>query len=61
MSGPPFRLHVVACDGTSCRDRGSRDTLKALRSLFDDQDFGLYAKVIEGGTVNAGDALELLP
>lgn len=37
------------------------DTLKALRSLFDDQDFGLYAKVIEGGTVNAGDALELLP
>jgi (2Fe-2S) ferredoxin len=32
--GPPFRLHVVACDGTSCRDRGSRDTLRTLRGAI---------------------------
>jgi (2Fe-2S) ferredoxin len=28
----PFRLHVIACDGSSCRDRGSRDVLRTLRA-----------------------------
>ena len=32
MSDAPFRWHVVACEGTSCRDRGSRDVVRALRS-----------------------------
>ena len=29
---PPFRLHVIACDGSSCHERDARDVLKALRS-----------------------------
>jgi (2Fe-2S) ferredoxin len=31
VTRPPFRLHVVACEGTSCRDRGSRDVVRTLR------------------------------
>jgi len=30
--GTPFRHHVIACDGTSCRDRGSREVLRSLRA-----------------------------
>jgi (2Fe-2S) ferredoxin len=29
---PPFRIHVVACDGSSCHDRDAREVLKALRA-----------------------------
>ena len=28
----PFRLHVIACDGSSCHERDARDVLKTLRS-----------------------------
>jgi len=35
---PPFRHHVIACDGTSCRDRGSRDVLRALRARLAEKD-----------------------
>lgn len=36
------------------------DTLAALRQGFDHQLFGLYARVIEGGTLGTGDRLEVL-
>lgn len=36
------------------------DTLRALKALHGDQDFGLYAKVIGGGEVSVGDTAELL-
>ncbi|XBC62876.1 MOSC domain-containing protein [Defluviimonas sp. SAOS-178_SWC] len=51
-------LATTANPATGARDA---DTLKALRALHDDQDFGVYAKVIEAGTVSAGDVVELLP
>ncbi len=34
----PFRHHIIACDGTSCRDRGSRDVLRALRARLAEKD-----------------------
>lgn len=37
------------------------DTLRALMALHGDKDFGLYAKVIGSGEINAGDKAELLP
>ncbi|OYX42989.1 MAG: molybdenum cofactor biosysynthesis protein [Rhodobacterales bacterium 32-67-9] len=51
-------LATTANPATGARDA---DTLTALRALHGDQDFGVYARVIEGGTVAAGDAAELLP
>ena len=38
MSHPPFRLHVISCDGTSGRDRGSRDVVRALRGALAEYD-----------------------
>ena len=35
------------------------DTLKGLRELVSVQDFGVYAVVLEGGTVGPGDRVEL--
>lgn len=49
---------TTANPATGIRDA---DTLTALRALHGDQDFGLYATVVEAGTVAAGDAVELLP
>jgi len=36
------------------------DTLKALRELIDDQNFGVYAYPIKSGRIALGDAVELL-
>ncbi|GAB4389376.1 MOSC domain-containing protein [Albidovulum sp.] len=54
----------VRCLATTANPRtGQRDadTLRALRALHGDQDFGLYARVLEGGTVELGDGAELVP
>ena len=40
---PPFRHHFIACDGTSCRDRGSRDVLRTLRARLAEK--GLVGEV----------------
>ncbi|MCY1127436.1 MOSC domain-containing protein [Frigidibacter sp. RF13] len=37
------------------------DTLAALRARFGHQNFGLYARVIEGGTIREGDQIAVLP
>jgi len=39
----PFKHHVIACDGTSCRDRGSRDVLRTLRARLAEK--GLVGEV----------------
>jgi len=51
-------LATTANPETGMRDA---DTLGALRALFGDQCFGLYARVIEGGLVRCGDSLAVLP
>lgn len=50
-------LATTANPLTGVRDA---DTLAALQSRFGDQDFGLYANVIEGGMVRTGDRIEVL-
>ena len=40
MTAAPFRWHVVACEGTSCRDRGSRDVVRALRQRIAERGLG---------------------
>jgi uncharacterized protein YcbX len=54
---------TVRCLATTANpETGERDadTLGALKSLHGDQDFGVYARVIEAGTVAVGDRVELL-
>ncbi|MCB2136953.1 MAG: MOSC domain-containing protein [Rhodobacteraceae bacterium] len=51
-------LATTANPATGQRDA---DTLTALRAMCGHQDFGVYAKVLQGGEVRLGDALELLP
>jgi NADP-reducing hydrogenase subunit HndC len=29
---PPFRVHVIACDGSSCHERDAREVLRTLRA-----------------------------
>ncbi|MBI1220482.1 MAG: MOSC domain-containing protein [Rhodobacteraceae bacterium] len=48
---------TTANPATGLRDA---DTLAALRQGFDHQLFGLYARVIEGGTIGQGDRVEVL-
>jgi MOSC domain-containing protein YiiM len=53
----------VRCLATTANpDTGLRDadTLGALNALCGHQDFGLYARVIEPGTLSLDDTLELL-
>ncbi|MEZ5777796.1 MAG: MOSC domain-containing protein [Paracoccaceae bacterium] len=55
---------IARCLATSANPAtGMRDvdTLGALKGLVGDQDFGVYATVVEGGTVSTGDLLEPLP
>ena len=50
-------LATTANPDTGLRDA---DTLGALNALSGHQDFGLYARVIEPGTLSLDDTLELL-
>lgn len=50
-------LATTANPATGERDA---DTLRALSAMHGDKDFGIYATVIEGGTVRHGDTVELL-
>ena len=54
---------IVRCLATTANpETGVRDadTLKALNNGWGHQDFGLYARVLEPGTISAGDTVELL-
>ena len=54
---------IVRCLATNANpDTGVRDadTLKALNSGWGHQDFGLYARVLEPGTITVDDTVELL-
>jgi uncharacterized protein YcbX len=54
---------IERCMATTANpDTGLRDadTLSALNALCGHQDFGLYARVIEPGTLSLDDTLELL-
>ena len=56
-----IRQRITRCKATMANpDTGRRDadTLAALRS-WDHQDFGVYAEVIEGGRIAAGDIAEV--
>lgn len=60
------RLRVVdrigRCKATTANPATGKvdaDTLKGLRELVGVQDFGVYAVVLEGGTVGPGDRVEL--
>ena len=58
-----IRDRIFRCLATTASTRTGRrdaDTLAALNSGWGHQDFGLYAEVIEGGTVSQQDRLELL-
>jgi uncharacterized protein YcbX len=48
-------LHTAANPNTGLRDA---DTLGALQSGWDHKDFGVYAQVVQGGTIAIGDAVK---
>lgn len=53
----------VRCKATTANPAtGVRDvdTLAGLRALFNDQNFGLYARVTQGGTIRRDDQIEIL-
>ncbi|WP_371229431.1 MOSC domain-containing protein [Roseovarius sp. 2305UL8-3] len=50
-------LATTANPATGERDL---DTLKALNTTYDHQDFGVYCEVITGGTLRVGDRVEVL-
>lgn len=55
--------HIVRCLATTANPvTGERDadTLGALNALHGAQEFGVYAKVIEGGAIRQGDRAELI-
>lgn len=57
------RAHIVRCLATAANPAtGERDTdtLGALKSAFDHQEFGIYAVVTRSGEVAIGDAVEVL-
>lgn len=54
---------ITRCKATMANPETGRrdaDTLAALRT-FGHQDFGVYAEVVEGGRIRAGDRVEVLP
>lgn len=58
------RENIVRCLATTTdptTGRRDADTLAALDALHDAREFGVYATVVEGGTVRCGDEMELLP
>lgn len=55
---PIFRCNATAADpATGVIDT---DTLRGMRETHGDQQFGLYAVVVEGGTITRNDRVELL-
>ncbi len=56
------RERITRCSATTVEPatgRSNADTLSALESHFGHQDFGLYATVVNGGTIATGDAWTL--
>jgi len=57
-----IRERITRCSATTVEPatgRSNADTLSALESHFGHQDFGLYAVVVNGGTIATGDAWTL--
>lgn len=57
------RENIVRCLATTANPAtGERDadTLGALNALHGAQEFGIYARVIDGGTIRQGDSVEVL-
>ena len=57
------RERVGRCKATTANPETGRvdaDTLGALRELVGEQDFGVFAVVLEGGTIQRGDRIEVL-
>jgi uncharacterized protein YcbX len=55
--------NIVRCLATTTNPTTGRrdaDTLAALDALHDAREFGVYATVVEGGTIRCGDRVELL-
>lgn len=58
-----IRERVVRCLATTANpETGVRDadTLKVLNDTWGHQDFSVYAEVIQGGTIQTGDAVKVL-
>lgn len=58
------RERIVRCQHTAANPRNGRrdaDTLGTLEAGWGHTDFGVYAEVIEGGSVTIGDSVEVLP
>jgi len=56
------KARIVRCNHPAANTHtGKRDvdTLKVLRDTWNHQDFGVYAEVIQGGTVHLGDILKV--
>ena len=52
---------ITRCNATKVDPESGRpdvDTLGILEEAYDHRDFGVYARVIEGGTVRVGDGVE---
>jgi uncharacterized protein YcbX len=58
------RERVGRCKATTVNPATGKvdgDTLAALRQVVGDEDFGVFAVVVEGGPVQGGDRVEILP
>lgn len=59
-----IRERVGRCKATTANPATGKvdaDTLRALREVVGEQDFGVFGVVVEGGPVTRGDRVELLP
>jgi uncharacterized protein YcbX len=57
-----IRERITRCSATTVEPAtgiSNADTLRALETHFGHQDFGLYAVVVNGGTIATGDAITL--